>query len=161
MSSSTPVSNPSVSEEVHTVGSVLDTCLSALQTLSGADKERVVLSLLTMHPPRGFKKLGAILTPGGGSNATNPPQASVASAKAASKKEIPSKKAAEAKKKQAPPAAKAWAKNPVYLDLKKIQADAAAAVAAQKRSSGAQLLPDDPLIVALNSARTAVQNFRP
>jgi len=158
MSSSTPVSNPSVSEEKQSVGSVLDTCLSALQTLSAADREKVVLSLLATHPPRGFKKLGAILAPG--SNATS--SAPAVSAVAKPKKEIPSKAAPAAKKKQAPPAPKAWAKNPDYLVLKKNQADAAGAVASKRRSlSGEQLAADDPLVVALNSARTAVQNFRP
>lgn len=135
-----------------TVGSVLDTCLAALQTLSVADRDSVLLALVAAHPPRGLRKLAASL----GSNTT---LVSAPAQEAKPAKKISS--SAGKKVKQTPPAAKPWSKDPRFVALKAAQAQAAIAVKAEAKSVGSKLPADHALVVQLNDARTAVQNFRP
>lgn len=141
-----------------TIGAVLDGCQALLSSLkTQAERDQVITALLAIHAPAGLKKLSARL-PGTGGNATTQHAAAVAAPKEA---KLP-KKSGNSKEKTPPPKPVAWAKDPQFIELKKVQKEAASALVAAKRANDGKELPADHTVVAaFNSARTAVQNFRP
>jgi hypothetical protein len=142
-----------------TVGTVIDGCRDLLSSLkTQAERDAVITALLAMAPPAGLKKLVARL-PGTGANGTTISNPTTSASKPP---EAMPQKDKKKKGKQAPPKAKPWAKEPAFLALKEVQKKAASVLVAAKAANGGKdLAPDHQLVIDFNSARTAVQNFRP